>query len=1249
MAQSASGCLRIALKVKQWPNPPYSSTNTPTDIGRFNWTYDPSRNVSTAFYRDGANSEVKWAYKIEYVGSNFIHNRQMGNVTKWEQVENNSPHTAVTRKWEADYETTYNRPIWQIDAMGHKTEFTYDGNGNLTEVKSKANTGTQTHAIDHDIITTHVYDSYGNRTKTTFMPGTTQEKVVETVYDTTHNTYPVEVKTTVTVDGVDRIIRTRSEWDVNRGLRTADIDPQGRRTEYVYWKDRRLKYTRNVAANLYTVPTYDKNGRVTQIQVRQTNWETGTLVAQTKTEYDAMGRPVKAHGFNNNNWTTAYATTESTYDIFGNMTQSKDPRALITTYTHDHHGLVTKQTLPDGDWVETRYNTLSQPTKAWTSQTGSESSPAVSYTYDDLNRTSQVNYSTGESVSYTYDKGDNRLTQETNDGSETYTYTYAYDQLNRPITRNDSLLGYKTFYEYDDASMRKRMHIQKSTGSADRYDVTYSYDEANRLLSVTDVMATKTAGYEYFDIGALKTAINPNGITAHRTLDTRHRLDLLEYKKTPTTVLSSLDYSYDIKSNVTQLIRDDTGAGGTSKTFTFGYDDISRLTSANYGTETVSYTYDKSGNRLTQVSSVDGTTTYTVATDSNQLTRRSLVPEDADFGTLNYSYDAEGKLTQRSEGTDSDTFTYSFGSQLTQIQQIRAGVVDQTLSYVYDGSGQRVKVTDSGGTRYFLYDGGMPVLELDANKKVTSSYLYGADGVVYRRKHDAVAHWHFDEGNGTLAHDVDGGNTGTLGDGEAAKTPAWSFGCGLLFDGVDDLVKVSDSDGLDLVGDKLTIAAWVNRSSTGSGNLVKKADASNGYRLWITATGTLQFDLLFSGTTKTVTSTTTLPLNQWKHITARYDGTELRVFIDGTIESATTAATGSLVATTEALWLGYYDATDHHLHGHLDDLSIYDRALSDSEITDLVNDVDKRYEYHHLNALGSNIVSTDDNQNVLVRYEYDVFGAIRNETGTSDNTRKFTGKEFDADSNLYYYGARYYDPYIGRFTQRDPIGDGVNWYAYTYNNPLKFVDPNGAEPVQDHAGTLEQTMDILNGAQLNWRNIGGATGAQASSVLADLGDLGLGGPKHHPIGDQEGRYLYTEKGGWIDMRHFLFFAGQAWSNKQLAGSLVDEDAIVDGTVTDSIIMEMLQMIGGHGSGFSYEDLPSNKYGAEFGAKHFDPNSSKTLGQQMEDFLNTLVPANPEDAPNWNDVPATIDNLDDEGYKTPKNYSTTPKHTTITDN
>ncbi|MYE88629.1 hypothetical protein F4X33_06505 [Candidatus Poribacteria bacterium] len=77
----------------------------------------------------------------------------------------------------------------------------------------------------------------------------------------------------------------------------------------------------------------------------------------------------------------------------------------------------------------------------------------------------------------------------------------------------------------------------------------------------------------------------------------------------------------------------------------------------------------------------------------------------------------------------------------------------------------------SQGTRYFLYDGGMPLLELDTNKKITASYLYGADGVVYRRKRPAVAHWHFDEGTGTVAYDVDGQHNGALGDGSVDMTP----------------------------------------------------------------------------------------------------------------------------------------------------------------------------------------------------------------------------------------------------------------------------------------------------------------------------------------------------------------------------------------------------------------------------------------------------------------------------------------------
>jgi len=57
----------------------------------------------------------------------------------------------------------------------------------------------------------------------------------------------------------------------------------------------------------------------------------------------------------------------------------------------------------------------------------------------------------------------------------------------------------------------------------------------------------------------------------------------------------------------------------------------------------------------------------------------------------------------------------------------------------------------------------------------------------------------------------------------------------------------------------------------------------------------------------------------------------------------------------------------------------------------------------------------------------------------------FTGRQFDIETGLYYYRARYYNPYIGRFLQTDPIGygDGMNWYVYCKNNPLRFLDPSG--------------------------------------------------------------------------------------------------------------------------------------------------------------------------------------------------------------
>ena len=59
---------------------------------------------------------------------------------------------------------------------------------------------------------------------------------------------------------------------------------------------------------------------------------------------------------------------------------------------------------------------------------------------------------------------------------------------------------------------------------------------------------------------------------------------------------------------------------------------------------------------------------------------------------------------------------------------------------------------------------------------------------------------------------------------------------------------------------------------------------------------------------------------------------------------------------------------------------------------------------------------------------------------------RYTGREYDSDTGLYYYRNRWYDPEIGRFISEDPIGfagGDINLYSYVGNNPQNFVDPFG--------------------------------------------------------------------------------------------------------------------------------------------------------------------------------------------------------------
>src|SRR5438094_4957438 len=78
-------------------------------------------------------------------------------------------------------------------------------------------------------------------------------------------------------------------------------------------------------------------------------------------------------------------------------------------------------------------------------------------------------------------------------------------------------------------------------------------------------------------------------------------------------------------------------------------------------------------------------------------------------------------------------------------------------------------------------------------------------------------------------------------------------------------------------------------------------------------------------------------------------------------------------------------------------------------------------------------------------YRYDSYGKLTASTGTVANPFQYTGREFDSETGIYAYRARYYDQNVGRFLSEDPIAfnGGLNLYRYVYGNPLTLVDPLG--------------------------------------------------------------------------------------------------------------------------------------------------------------------------------------------------------------
>jgi len=244
---------------------------------------------------------------------------------------------------------------------------------------------------------------------------------------------------------------------------------------------------------------------------------------------------------------------------------------------------------------------------------------------------------------------------------------------------------------------------------------------------------------------------------------------------------------------------------------------------------------------------------------------------------------------------------------------------------------------------------------------------------------------------------------------------------------------------------------------------------------------------------------------------------------------------------------------------------------------------DSTVMYYHHDVRGDPVVVKTETGNIQWIESYRAYGSAEDRVssqgiGIGDNSNEnhanrfgYTGHESDMASGLTYMQQRYYDPLIARFVSNDPVGFTsanimmFNRYAYGNNNPYRFIDPDGKAPHQTEIVQLDTLVSHVADLEQRQSN---------REVLANIQDLS--------IADVEGggRYIYTDKYQYVDLRHFAaagktttwlggvatLYLGEILEQRQ--AGVAERDRVTDP--------------GAIGSSFSHEDVPSNQAGADFG-------------------------------------------------------------------
>jgi len=744
-----------------------------------------------------------------------------------------------------------------------------------------------------------------------------------------------------------------------------------------------------------------------------------------------------------------------TQDASGNRLSSTDPNGNNVSYTYDGSGNVLTRTDAAGTWT---------------------------YTYNGLSEVLTAKDPLGNTTTNTYDTKGNLLTTTTPspDGGNTAgsKTTFTYDAKGQLLTISDPLTHKTTIAYFPSGLIQTITNAQSNTtnytydGRGNRLTVkdalskitTFTYDGMNRLTKITypDNSATQFA---YDKRGRRTSVTDANNKTTTYAYDDADRLTTVTDAATNPT-----QYAYDTESNLTSI------TDALNRTTTFTYDFLGRVTKTLFPSNLFeTYAYDNNGNLASKTDRNSHTITYTFD-QLNRLAQKSY----PDSTSVTYTYDNDSRLTQVLDPTGTYQITFDHMGRLTGATTSYAFLTGRnfTTSYSYDAASNRTGFTDpEGGATGYVYD------TLNRLQTLTppTAFVRGSFGYTYDVLSRRTQLTRPNKVNTTYSYDslsrllsathatskatLDGASyTVDAAGNRTSRTPLPSgTATNYAYDPIYELSTATqgsttkESYSYDATGNRLSAlgsSGWAYNSSNelssrpgvtytydNNGNVLTKVDS----------TGTTTYAWDFENRLTSVN----LP-GSGGTVTFKYDPFGRRIYKSSSSGTGIYAYDGdNLIEETNSSGAA---------------VARYAQSLNIDEPLAMLRS--STTSYYHADGLGSTTSLTNSSAATAATYTYDSFGILTASTGSLTNPFRYTGREFDPETNLYFYRARYFDPSNSRFLSEDPSGfsGGVNAYLYTGNNPVASVDPYGLDWIEytgqrltvysgnfgDRSGILEQ-------------------------------------------------------------------------------------------------------------------------------------------------------------------------------------------------